>query len=115
MLPKHDYNFIILDFGDAKREVVRKFKESDTHILCGASSKAFEVVELTEALKQVRSAKPRILTYAPNPEHGAVFNSTVTNDPVIIKPVKNMLDFKTNGIAFKGIIEPYIVETSKRL
>jgi hypothetical protein len=46
---------------------------------------------------------------------GQLFNSTVTNKPTIIKPVKNMLDFKANGLVFKGIVENYIVETSKRL
>jgi hypothetical protein len=115
MLPKHDYNFIIMDFGDAKREATRKYKESDVHLLCGASHKQFEVAEFAEALKQVKSVKPRILTYIPNPAYGQLFSSTVTRSPVVIKPVRDMLDFKTNGIVFKGIIQPYIVETSKRL
>jgi len=113
--PKHDYNFIISDFGDLKREFISKYKECAIHILCGASDKMHEVVEFSEKLKSVKSAKPQILTYAPNPEYGQLFSSTVTTKPTIIKPVNNMLDFKTNGIIFKGIIEPYIVETSKRL
>jgi len=115
ILPKHDYNFTIMDFGDVKREAVRKYKESDIHLICGASHKQFEVVEFAEALKQVKSVKPTVLTYVPNPEYGQLFSSTVTRSPVVIKPVKGMMDFKTNGLVFKGIIKPYIVETSKRL
>jgi hypothetical protein len=115
MLPKHDYNFVIMDYGDMKREAVRKYKESDIHILCGASYKMHEVAEFSEALKSVKSVKPQILTYAPNPEYRQLFNSTVTKEPVIVKPVRDMLDFRTNGLGFKGIIQPYIIETSKRL
>jgi hypothetical protein len=115
MLPKHDYNFIIADYGDMKREAVRKYKESDVHLLCGASGQRFEIAELADALKQVRSVKPQILTYAPGHGHGAFFSSTVTKEPIIIKPVRDMMDFRTNGLVFKGIIEQYIVETSKRL
>jgi hypothetical protein len=33
IFPKHDYNFIITDYGDMKREAVRKYKESDIHLL----------------------------------------------------------------------------------
>jgi hypothetical protein len=73
------------------------------------------VVELAEALKAVRSTKPQILTYAPGTEYGELFRSNVTKEPVIVRPVRDMLDFKTNGLVFKGIIQPYIVETSKRL
>jgi hypothetical protein len=72
-------------------------------------------VEFAEALKQVQSVKPLIFTYNPNPEYGQLFNSTVTGNPTTIKPVRNMMDFKTNGSVFKGIIKEYIVETSKRL
>jgi hypothetical protein len=115
MLPKHDYNFIVHDFGDMKREAVRKYKESDVHLLCGASDKLFEAAELAEALKSVKSVKPRILTYALNPKSAELFSSAVTKEPAIIKPVRDMMDFRTNGLAFKGIIEQYIVETSKRL
>jgi hypothetical protein len=115
MLPKYDYNFIIMDYGDMKREAVRKYKESDVHLLCGAAGKRFEVAEFVEALKQVKSVKPTILTYAPNPEYAQLFSSAVTGKPAIIKPVVSMLDFKTNGIVFKNIVQPYIVETSKRL
>jgi len=115
MLPKHDYNFIISDFGEVKREAVKKYKESDIHLLCGASNKQFEVVEFADGLKPIKSVKPQILTYIPNPEYGQLFNSTVTNKPTIIKPVKSMLDFNVNAPRFKGIIEKYIVETSKRL
>jgi hypothetical protein len=32
MMPKHDYNFIVMDYGDIKREAVRKYKESDRHL-----------------------------------------------------------------------------------
>ena len=115
MLPKHDYNFIIMDYGDIKREAVRKYKESAVHLLCGASDKRFEIAEFGEALKSVKSVKPRILTYSPNAEYRQLFNSSVTKDPTVIKPVKNMMDFKANGLVFKEIVEPYIVETSKRL
>ena len=115
MLPKHDYNFIITDYGDIKREALRKYKESDVHLLCGASSKRFEVMELSEGLKSVKSVNPQILTYAPNPGYVQLFDSTVTGSPVIVKPVKNMLDFKSNGVVFKSIVDRYIVETSKRL
>ena len=115
MLPKYDYNFIISDFGEAKREAVRKYKESDVHLLCGASGRRYEVTEFTEAFKQVRSVKPRILTYAPNPDYGELFSSVVPIEPTVVRPVKDMLDYTTNGIVFKGIIKEYIVETSKRL
>jgi hypothetical protein len=98
-----------------KREAVRKYKESDIHLLCGASSKQFEVVEFAESLKQVQSVNPLILTYAPNLDFGQFFNSTVTGKPTIIKPVRIMMDFKTNRLVFKGMIKDYIVETSKRL
>lgn len=113
--PKHNYNFIITDFGDIKREAVKKYKESEVHILCGASNKQFEVVEFADGLKPIRSVKPLILTCIPNPEYGQLFNSTVTNKPIIIKPVKSMLDYGTNAPQFKGIVEKYIVERSKRL
>ena len=102
MLSKHNYNFIITDFGDAKRETTRKYKESDVHLLCGASNKQYEVVEFSEAFKQIKSVKPTILTYIPNPDYGQIFSSTVTRTPTIIKPVRDMLDFKTNGIVFRG-------------
>jgi hypothetical protein len=115
MLPKHDYNFVIMDYGDMKREAVRKYKESDICLLCGASDRQFEILEFAEALKQIKSVKPQIITYAPNPEYGKIFSSTVTGNPIVVKPVKNMLDFKTNGIMFKALIDEYIVETSKRL
>jgi uncharacterized protein YqgV (UPF0045/DUF77 family) len=115
IFPKHDYNFVITDYGDMKREAVRKYKESDIHLLCGASRTQFEVVEFAEALKQVQSVKPLIFTYNPNHEYGQLFTSTVTDNPTIIKPVRNMMDFKTNGAVFKGIIKEYIIETSKRL
>jgi hypothetical protein len=120
MMPKYDYNFVILDFGDLyhgdiRREAVKGFKECEGHLLCGASHKRFEVMELGEALKAVKSVKPLILTYAPNSEVGELFRSTVIKEPIIIKPVRNILDFKSNGIMFKRIIQPYIVETSKRL
>jgi hypothetical protein len=115
MLPKHDYNFIVTDYGDIKRETVRKYKESDVRLLCGASGERFEIAELAEGLKAVRSVKPRILTYAPNPEHDEFFRSAVTKEPAILRPAGNMLDFKTNAAVFKEIIAGYIVETSKRL
>ena len=120
MLPKHDYNFIISDFGDlyhgeARREAVKGFKACDVHLLCGAGGRRFEVVEFGEALKAVRSVKPKILTQALNPEYGELFRATITKEPVIVRPVRDMLDFKTNGTVFKGIVQPYIVETSKRL
>jgi hypothetical protein len=120
MMPKHDYNFVVMDFGDMKREAVRKYKESEIHLLCGASQERFEVVEFAEALKQIKSVQPQIITYTPNPEYAKFFNSSVTDSPIIVKPVKKMPDFKTNGIVFKGIVfkgivEDYIVETSKRL
>jgi len=114
MLPKYDYNFIISDFGDIKRETVRKYKESDVHILCGASNTRFEVAEFAEGLKQVQSVNPLIMTYAPNPEFGQFFCSSVTNRPVVIKPVESMLDFRVNGGVYKGVLEGFIVETSKR-
>ena len=114
MLPKHDYNFIINDFGDMKREAVKRYKECDIFILCGASNKLHEVVEFAEALKPIKSVKPMVLTYIPNPDYGSLFSTTVTSKPVVIKPVKSMLDCKTNGLVYKSIIEKYIVETSKR-
>jgi hypothetical protein len=120
MLPKHDYNFIIMDFGDlyhgeVRREAVKGFKDCGVHLLCGASGKRFEAVEFSEALKAVRSVKPKILTLAPNPDCMEFFHSAVTKEPIIVKPVRDMLDFKANGGVFKGIVQPYIVETSKRL
>ena len=115
VIPKHDYNFIITDYGDIKRETVRKYKDSDIYLLCGASSKQFEVVEFAEALKQIRSVNPQILTYAPASDVATLFSTAVTKEPAIIKPVWNMLDYNINGIAFKRIIQEYIVETSKRL
>jgi len=115
MLPKHDYNFVITDYGAIKREAVQMFKDSEICLLCGASHKQFEVEEFSEALKQVKSVKPLILTYEPNPAYGQLFNATVMNKPVVVKPVKDMLDFKVNAVEFKKIIEKYIVETSKRL
>ena len=113
--PKHNYNFIISDFGELNREVIKNYKACDVHILCGASDKMHEVTEFSEGLKTVKSVKPQILTYLPNPEYSQLFSFTVTNKPTIISPVNNMLDFKTNGGIFKGIIQQYIVETSKRL
>ena len=115
MPPKHDYNFVIYDYGDMQRENIRKFKESHVHLLCGASDKRFEVMEFAEALKQVKSINPQILTQTLNLEYGQLFDSTVAKEPTILKPVRNMMDCKTNGIVYKGIIQPFIVETSKRL
>ena len=120
MLPKHDYNFIVSDFGDIyngeiRREAVKRYKECGVYLLCGASGKRHEVVEFGEALKAVKSVKPLILTYAPNPEHAGLFRREVTKEPVIIRPVGDMLDFTANGIVFREIVKPYIVETSKRL
>lgn len=115
ILPKYDYNFILTDFGDIKHDVVKKYKESDIYLLCGASSKRFEVMELADSLKAVKSVKPQILTYNPNPEYIQLFNTAVTNEPSIIKPVDSMMDFRVNSHIFKSIIEKYIIETSKRL
>ena len=115
MMPKHDYNFVIYDYGDMQRDNIRKFKESHVHLLCGASGKKFEVLEFAEALKQVKSVNPRIFTNTPNPKYEQLFNSAVSNEPTIIKPVGNMLDWKVNGIVYKQIVQPFIVETSKRL
>ncbi|MCL2189144.1 MAG: hypothetical protein FWC16_09520 [Defluviitaleaceae bacterium] len=115
MLPKYDYNFIIMDYGDVKREATRKYKESNVHLLCGASNTPHEIAEFAQALKQVKSTKPTVLTYAPNPMYAPQFSSSVTQTPTIINPAINMLDFKSNGVTYKNIIKPYIVETSKRL
>jgi len=120
MLPKYNYNFIVSDFGDIyngeiRREAVKRYKECGVHLLCGANSKRHEVVEFAEALKAVRSARPQILTSPLNPEYRELFHSTVTKEPVTVKPVRDMLDFKANAPAFKDIIEKYIVETSKKL
>ena len=120
MKPKHDYNFIILDYGDIyhgdiRHEAVKGFKECEVHLLCGASSKRYEVVEFAEALRAVKSVKPQILTYTLGSEVGEMFHATVTKEPTIVKPAKDMLNFKTNGIVFKEIIQNYIVETSKLL
>jgi hypothetical protein len=84
-------------------------------LLCGASGSRFEVVEFGEALKAVRSVKPKLLTRALNPEYGEFFHSMVTKEPIIVRKVRDMLGFKTNGGVFKGIVQPHIVETSKRL
>ena len=115
LLPKHDYNFIITDYGDIKQEALKKYRDSDLHLLCGAGSKRFEVLEFSEGLKSVKSVNPQILTYTPAPDCAQLFNTSVTSSPIIIKPVRNMLDFKTNGTVFKSIVDKYIVETSKRL
>jgi hypothetical protein len=120
MLPKHDYNFIVSDFGDiyngeVRREAVKRYKECAVHLLCGASGRRHEIVEFGEALKAVRSAKPTILTNSPGSGQGEFFRAAVTKEPVILKPVRDMLDFRTNGSIFKEIVQPYIVETSKRL
>lgn len=115
ILPSYDYNFIIIDFGDVKREAVRKYKESDLHLLCGASNKPFEIFELSEAFKQVKSVKPQIFTYSPTPKHNELFNSIITQNHTTIKPTRNMLDFKINEHAYMSIIKQYIVEISKRL
>jgi len=72
-------------------------------------------MEFAEGLKSIKSVEPQILSYLPNPEYRQLFNSIVTDKPVIITPAISMLDFKTNALVFKGIIEKYIVETSKRL
>ena len=109
------YNFIVSDFGDIKREAVKRYKESDVHLLCGASHKMHEIADFAEGLKSVKSVSPQLLTYMPNPDYAQLFSTTVTREPTIIKPVENMLDFKTNGLVFKEIVEKYIVETSKRL
>lgn len=115
MMPKYDYNFIISDFGEVKREAMKKYKESDVHLLCGASNRQFEVMEFAEALKAVKSVKPRILTFMQDLETREIFRSAVTEETAIVRPVKDMLDFKTNEMVFKKIVQPYIVETSKRL
>jgi len=125
MLPIHDYNFVITDYGDIvsagrmankiSREMLKKYKESDMHLLCGASYKMHEVAEFAEALKPIKSVKPQIITYRPISEFGQLFYPTVTNNPIIIKPIgHNMLDYKINGSVFKSLIEKHIVETSKR-
>ena len=93
MLPRYDYNFIISDFGDIRREAVRAYKECDIHLLCGASSRRFEVAEFADGLKAIKSAKPQILTYTPHSDCGEFFNSAVIGKPTIIKPVRDMLDF----------------------
>jgi hypothetical protein len=120
MKPKHDYNFMIFDFGDlyhgeVRREAVKGFKECEIHLLCGTSGNRYEVMEFAEALKAVRSVKPQILTCAPVPEVVELFRTVITKEPAAIRPVRDMMDFKTNGAVFKQIIQPYIVETSKRL
>lgn len=115
MLPRYDYNFIISDFGDIRREAIKAYKECDIHLLCGASSKRFEIAEFGDSLKTIKSVKPQILTYAPNPDYEEFFQSSFTGNLTIIRSVKDMMDFKTNGLMFKGIVEQYIVETSKRL
>lgn len=66
-------------------------------------------------LKAIKSVKPQILTYTPNPDCGELFNSAVTEKPTIIRPVRDMLDFETNELVFKDMIDKYTVETSKRL
>jgi len=114
MLPRHDYNFIIMDYGDVKREATRKYKESNIYLLCGASNTQHEIMEFAQALKQVRSAMPTILTQSPNPEYASQFASAVTQFPTIIHPIKNMMDFIINGSVYKTALKPYIVETSKR-
>jgi hypothetical protein len=73
------------------------------------------MVEFGEALKAVRSVKPKLLTRALNTEYSEFFHSAVAKEPIIVRTVRDMLDFKTNGGVFKGIVQPYIVETSKRL
>lgn len=113
--PKYDYNFIVTDYGDMKLEYVRKFKLSDICLLCGASYKQAEIMEFADALTQVRSVNPQIVTYMPNPKLEQIFSAHVSDNPVIIKPVKNMMDYMTNADFFKQIVKPYIVETAKRL
>jgi len=115
MLSKHDYNFVIMDFGDVKREAVRKFKECDIHLLCGASRTRYEIVEFAEGLKSVKSVKPLIFTYSPNSEHDQLFSSTVTDAPIIIEATADMLDYQVNGLIFKEMVKEHIVETLKRL
>jgi hypothetical protein len=101
IMPRYDYNFIISDFGEIKREAVRMFRESDVHLLCGAGNTRFEVMELAEALKAVKSVKPKILVYDLNPEYGELFRSVVTKEPpMAIRPSKDMMDFKTNALVF---------------
>ena len=107
--------FLISDFGDIWSEVVRAYKESDLHLLCGASSRLFEVAEFADGLKTIKSVKSQILTYAPNHDCGEFFNSAITGKPAIIRPVGDMLDFKTNELMLKDMIEGYTLETSERL
>lgn len=114
MPPKYEYNFIVYDFGDMNRDAIKKFKECDERIVCGASNKLHEVLELAEAMKLVKSVKPLVFTYIPNPEHGQIFSSTVTMKPSIIRQVKSMMDYRTNGLVFKDVVGKYIVEMSKR-
>jgi hypothetical protein len=120
MNPRHDYNFIVSDFGsvyngEISREAVKGFKDCEARLLCGASGRRHEVMEFAEALKAVRSAKPQILTYAVNPGLYEFFCAAVTPEPLIMEPVRDMMDFKANALRFKSVIEAYIVETSRRL
>ena len=120
MKPKHDYNFIVMDFGDLghgeiRRETAKAFKDCSVHLLCGASGTRFEVADFEMALRAVKSAHPKILTYAPHPAYDELFRATVTKEPAIVIPVGDMLDYTTNAPLYKEIIQQYIVETSKRL
>jgi hypothetical protein len=104
-----------MDFGNAKRETARMYKESDVHLLCGAGDKPFEVLEFAEALRQVRSVEPVILTCTLNSDCSRIFSSVVSDEPVVIGFGKDMLDYEGNTPIFKNVITKYIIETSKKL
>jgi hypothetical protein len=120
-LPERDYNFIVMDyggamgFGDMIPAAIRKYKESNAHVLCGACSASFEIDELADTLEAVKSVRPYVLTREPDPTCSQLFAATVTKNSLIVQPVKSMLDYKENAAVYKEIINQYIIETSKRL
>ncbi len=120
MKPKHNYNFVIIDFGDLyhgeiRREAVRGFKGCDVHLLCGARNRRFETVELREALKAVKSVKPRILTEMINLESNELFGSIIENSANFFRSSVKKQGGNVNNHIYSEIIKEYIVETEKKL
>ena len=87
VLPKHDYSFVITDYGEA----TRRFKESYVHLFCRASDRPYEIAELVDGLKAVKSANPIIITYTNNPDYAKIMDASVNGALTVVNPLETYL------------------------
>jgi hypothetical protein len=53
---------------DRHLESIAEMHDCDSYLFCGTNGRWFKAVEFSEALKAVRSASPKTLNLAPNPD-----------------------------------------------